>query len=156
MPSPVTLTRPEEAHALWIIRDRMRFMGDVAGTNLAVVEIDVPPGSGTPPHRHESIEIFRVLSGEITFGLFDGDEPQFVVGGAGSVATIPSNAAHNYQNNSAAPASLLVVVERPMIEFFHELGKEEDPPAGPPSDDEIAEVMAMCAKHGVQILGGPA
>ncbi|NKF31229.1 cupin domain-containing protein, partial [Pseudomonas sp. BGM005] len=61
----------ESAEALWVIRDKVQFMGEVPEMGLSVLEVTVPPGSGTPPHKHQSIEIFRVVSGEITFTLFD-------------------------------------------------------------------------------------
>ena len=156
MPSTISVTRHGEADALWVVRDRLRFMGDLAGTDLSVVEVEVPPGSGTPPHLHASPEIFRVLSGEITFGLFQDGPPQQVRAEPGTVVTVPSNVGHNYANLGSTPASMLVVVEQSMNEFFRDVGRSEAPPAGPPSDTEIADVMAACARHGIAILGGRA
>lgn len=150
------VTRPEQAEQLWVVRDRVHFMGALDGTELHVLEVEVPPGSGTPPHVHESPEIFRVLSGELTFGRFGAGAPEFTVAGAGTVVTVPSRVPHNYQNASQAPARMLVVLERSMAEFFRDLGRREAPPAGPPSEAEIAEVMAACARHGITLLGGPA
>lgn len=154
MSSTIGIVRGADADAVWVVRDRVRFMGEVAGSDLAVLEVEVPPGSGTPPHRHASPEIFRVLSGELTFGLFDDGPPTLTAAGAGTVVTVPSDVPHNYQNAGAAPASMLVVVERSMAAFFRDLGRRDAPPAGPPSDDEIAAVMAACARHGIRILGG--
>ena len=155
MSSMIRITRSEEAEALWVVRDRVRFLGEEAGSGLALLEVEVPPGSGTPPHRHASPEIFRVLSGEIAFGLFDDGAPSEVTAGAATVVTVPSGVPHCYRNAGAAPASLLVVVERPMVEFFRDLGRREAPPAGPPGEAEIAAVMAACARHGITILDAP-
>ena len=154
MSMSVSITHAADAKALWVVRDRMRFMGDLAGTDLFVVEVDVPPGSGTPPHHHASPEIFRVLSGEITFGVFADGPPQQVRAGAGAVVTVPSDVGHNYVNLSGQPASMLVVADRRMKDFFLEIGRTDDPPAGPPTDAEIGAVMAACARHGVHMLGG--
>lgn len=151
----ISIRRGEDADAVWVVRDRVRFMGEVAGTDLAVLEVEVPPGSGTPPHRHASPEIFRVLSGEITFGRFEDGPPALVVADAGTVVTVPSDVPHNYQNTGTAPASMLVVVERSMAAFFRDLGRRQEPPPGPPSDDEIAAVLAACARHRITVLGGP-
>lgn len=151
----IAVTRPENAPSLWVIRDHIHFMGEVDGTDLAILEIDVPPGSGTPPHRHASPEIFRVLSGEITFGYFGDGPPTLAVAGPGTVVTVPPHAPHNYQNASAEPATLLVVLDQSMVTFFRDLGRPDAPPAGPPSDAEIAEIMAACGRHGITILGGP-
>jgi quercetin dioxygenase-like cupin family protein len=153
--STISIIRDADAETLWVVRDRVRFMGEVAGTDLAVLEVEVPPGSGTPPHRHHSPQIFRVLSGELTFGLFESSPPSQVVAGAGTVVTVPPNVAHNYQNTSAAAANMLVVVQRSMAAFFRALGRREAPRPGPPSDDEIAAVMAACARHDITIIGAP-
>lgn len=155
MTPAVQIVRRAEADTLWVVRDRIRFMGEVASSDLSVLEVEVPPGSGTPPHVHASPEIFRVLDGEITFGIFGDGPPSEVIASADTVVTVPPRAPHNYRNAGAAPATMLVVVERSMVDFFRDLGRPEAPPAGPPSDAEIAEVMAACARHDIAILGGP-
>ncbi len=155
MSTTVAVTRPEEAPALWVVRDRIRFMGGVAGTDFSVLEIEVPPGSGTPPHRHDSPETFRVLSGELTFGIFGEGAPTVTAEGPGAVVTVPSQVPHNYQNNSGAPAKMLAVVDQSMVDFFRDLGHTETPPAGPPSEAEIGQVLEACARHGITLLGGP-
>lgn len=155
MSPTISITRPEEAPAIWVVRDRVRFMGELPGTNLSVLEIEVPPGSGTPPHQHKSPEIFRVLSGEITFGRFSEGPPTLTASGAGTVVTVPSQVPHNYQNVSSTPATMLVVVEQSMAAFFRDLGRTDAPPAGPPSEAEIGEVLAACERHGITLLGGP-
>lgn len=149
----VSIIHSHEAEARWVVRDRVRFMGDLDGTSLTVVEVEVPPHSGTPPHLHDSPEIFRVLSGEITFGLFDSTPPRMIAAGAGCVVTVPSRVPHNYQNTGTTPAGMLVVLERSMAAFFRELGRIEAPPAGPPSASEIDAVLAACARHDITILG---
>jgi quercetin dioxygenase-like cupin family protein len=154
MPSAISIVRGADADALWVVRDRVRFMGEVAGADLAVLEVEVPPGSGTPPHLHPSPEIFRVLSGEVVFGLFDSSPPSHVLAGTGTVVTVPPNVPHSYQNAGAVPAQMLVVVERSMIAFFRDLGRQEAPRAGPPSGEEIAAVVAACSRHDITILDG--
>lgn len=152
MSADLTVVRPHEAESVWVIRDRVRFMGEVPGTDLAVIEVEVPPGSGTPPHRHASPEVFHVLEGEITFGRFGDGPPRFVPAGPGTVASVPSRVPHQYQNTGPVPARMLVVIDRSMAAFFRDLGRAEAPPAGPPSDAEIAAVMAACARHDIQML----
>lgn len=155
MHATIQVVRRAEAETVWVVRDRIRFMGEVSGTELAMLEVEVPSGSGTPPHVHASPEIFHVLDGEITFGLFDGPAPREVVAGSDAVVTVPPRVPHNYRNASAAPATMLVVVEQSMVRFFRDLGRHEAPPAGLPSEAEIAEVMAACARHDIAVLGGP-
>ncbi len=155
MTASISITTPQDAEALWVVRDRVRFMGDLAGTALSVLEVEVPPGSGTPPHRHDSPEIFRVLSGELTYGIFADGPPQFVTAAPGTVITVPSQLPHNYENRSESVATMLVVVERSMAAFFRDLGRRETPPAAPPSAAEIDAVLAACQRHGIVVLGGP-
>lgn len=155
MSSAIQVVRSAEAEAVWVVRDRIRFMGELAGTELAVVEVEVPPGSGTPLHIHRSVEIFRVLSGEISFTVPDGSELGTVVAGPGTVVSVPSALPHAYQNAGGEPAAMLVVVEQPMVTFFRDLGRREEPAAGPPSAEELAEVLAACARHGIELLAGP-
>jgi uncharacterized RmlC-like cupin family protein len=72
------------------------------------------------------------------------------------VVTVPTRVPHNYANASTAPASMLVVVERTMIDFFRDLGRREAPPQQPPGPDEIAAVLAACDRHGITVLAPPA
>lgn len=155
MPTSITITTKANAESVWVIRDRITFMGEVPGTDLALLEVEVPPGSGTPPHTHASPELFRVLSGEVTFGLFAEMPPREVVAGPGTVVTIPPDAPHNYRNAGREPVTMLVVVDRTMVEFFRDLGRREEPAGGPPSAAEISEVMAACARHGIAVLQAP-
>ncbi len=155
MSAPVTITTPDSAETLWVVRDRIRFMGQVPGTDLALIEVEVPPGSGTPPHTHNSPEVFRVLRGEVIFGLFDQMPPREVAAGPGTVVSIPPLAPHNYRNPGSQPAAVLVVVDRSMVAFFRDLGRREAPAGGPPSEAEIAEVLGACARHNIKLLSGP-
>lgn len=153
-PSHARVIRPHEVDSLWVLRDRIRFMGNLDGTQLAVIDVEVPPGSGTPPHTHASAEIFHVTEGTLTFGQFGDAGPTFSTAEAGTLFFVPSNAPHNYQNRSERPARMLVVVEHALIDFFRDLGRVEDPPIGPPSEKEMGEVLAACARHNIIILGG--
>lgn len=151
----ITLTTPAQAETLWVVRDRVRFLGDVPGTDLALIELEVPPGAGTPPHTHASPEVFRVLSGELTFGLFGSAPPREVTAGPGTVVSVPSGVPHNYRNASLTSATVLVVLDRTMVAFFRDLGRPAIPPSDPPSADEINEVLAACARHQITLLPGP-
>lgn len=151
----ITIDHPAHAASIYVLGDRLQFLGSVAGRDLHVVEITVPPGSGTPPHRHQSMEIFRISSGEITFGVFGDGPPRMVTGGPGAVVTVPSNFAHNYTNLGSETASMIVVVENQMKDFFEDVGTTVAPPSGPPSEAEIGRVLAACTRHGIEILGPP-
>lgn len=154
METGIGVMRREEAEALWVLFDRVRFMGEVPGTGLAVVEVDVPPGSGTPPHRHASPEVFCVLEGEVAFLRMHDGVPSEVVGGPGTVVTVPSDVPHAYRNAGPTAARLHVVLERSMTAFFREVGRPEAPPPGPPNDADLDRVLGACARHGITMLTG--
>ena len=132
--------------------DQVRFMGDVAGANLSVVDVTVMPGSGTPPHRHASPEIFRVTEGEVTFGIFGEGAPRMITASAGTVVTVPAWLGHNYSNQSGKLARFAAVLESEMVRFFEDVGVADMPPPGPPSDELIGRIMAACQRHGIEVL----
>lgn len=146
------VTRPSDAPSVWVIGDQVRFMGDVDGTNLSVVDVTVMPRSGTPPHRHASPEIFHVTEGEVTFGIFGDGPPRMITAGVGTVVTVPSWLGHNYSNQSGKPARFVAVLENEMVAFFKDVGSEVMPPLGPPSDEQVSQIVAACQRHGIQML----
>jgi quercetin dioxygenase-like cupin family protein len=154
MTEVVGVVTRESAESGWVLGDRIRYMGSLAGTDLCIVEVEVPPGSGTPPHRHASPEIFSIIDGEVTFGLAAGSDGQSIVARLGSVVTVPARAVHNYRNYSDRTASMLVVVEKEMVAFFKDVQRSE-PLAGPPRAEDVAVVMAACQRHGIEIMAAP-
>lgn len=148
----ITVVPRENAEALWVLGDRVRFMGTLSGTPLSVIEVDVPPGSGTPPHHHPSPEIFSVTDGTITFGQFTDASSAFHPAGVGTIVHVPAHAPHNYRNASNEPARMLVVVEQSLIDFFRDVGRVEAPPPGPPSAAALEHVLAACARHHITMV----
>jgi quercetin dioxygenase-like cupin family protein len=136
----------------WVLTDHIRYLGRLPGRDVDLIEVQVAPGSGTPPHTHASAELFHVTEGEVTLGRFGAGPPAFRVLHAGEAAAVEPDAPHNYMNNSDHPARMVVLVEPQMTAFFRDLGRKDPPPAGPPGADLLAEVHAACARHGIRIL----
>jgi len=153
MSSTVHVTHPQDAKSLWVLGDEVKFMGKLEGSDLHVLDVTVPPGSGTPPHTHRSVEIFHVTEGEVTFGFFESNPPRFVVGRPGTVVTVPSNVGHNYQNTGSSPAKMTSIIETQMVDFFNDVGSSVPPPPGPPPAAIVEKVMAACGKHEIILLG---
>lgn len=145
--SPIT---PATADTLWVLSDRVRFLGAMPGTDMTLIEVTVPPGSGTPPHTHPSAELFYVASGEITFGDFTpGAPPAMTTVPAGSALSVPSMAPHNYRNPGVGDAVMLVLIDPTLVAFFRDLGR-----AVPPATDEAPDfgaVMAAMGRHGIAL-----
>ncbi|HLP70047.1 MAG TPA: cupin domain-containing protein, partial [Rhizobium sp.] len=75
---------------LWVVADRIRFLGGLPESNLELLDIEVPAGSGTPPHTHASSEMFYILEGELTVRNFGADgAPQVVLAGPRTAVRIP-------------------------------------------------------------------
>lgn len=136
----------------WVLTDHVRLLGRLPGRDVDLIEVQVAPGSGTPPHTHASAELFHVTEGEVTLGRFGDGPPAFHVLRAGEAAAVESGAPHNYMNHGDRPARMLVVVEPQMTDFFRDIGRADPPPAGPPDAAVLAQVEAVCARHGIRFL----
>jgi quercetin dioxygenase-like cupin family protein len=139
---------------LCVLGDRVTLKGGLEQPDLVVAEVEVVPGAGTPLHSHASPEIFRVLAGELEFSTLAGDgERRRVRAIAGDVVSVPSGTPHGYANVGREPALVLALFDRSMESFFRAVGvAPEAAPAGPPSPELIAQVMAAAQAHGVRIL----
>ncbi|MER9879111.1 cupin domain-containing protein [Mesorhizobium sp. M0118] len=61
-----TVHPADSVQGFWVMGDQVAVRAKLAGTALNVIDVTVPPGSGTPPHTHPSAEIFRILEGTLT------------------------------------------------------------------------------------------
>lgn len=144
----VDVITPATAETFHVVADRMRLMGQIDGSGLHLVECEVPPGSGTPPHTHPSPELFYVIEGEVTFRSFaPGQPPRAEVAGPGTSVSIPRMAPHNYLNESGRPARMLVFLEPEMVTFFREIAT----PA-PQTRPNFAALGAAMARHRINTL----
>jgi FAD/FMN-containing dehydrogenase len=73
---------------------------------------------------------------------------------AGDVVSVPSGTPHGYANGGGAPAVVLVLFDASMERFFRAADalSAAEAPAGPPSAEEVARVMAAARAHGIRIL----
>ncbi|WP_353476732.1 cupin domain-containing protein (plasmid) [Salipiger sp. H15] len=142
-----------DADAIWVVGDRIRFLGGLPTTDVELIEVDVPPGSGTPPHSHASAEMFYILSGELTVRDFSeaGHPPSVTVAKPGDAITVASRKAHNYSNEGDMPVKMLVLIEPSMIAFFREAGTSE-----PQAEPDSARLGAAMERHGIDLLGAAA
>lgn len=146
-----TVHPADSVQSFWVMGDQVAVRAKLAGTALNVIDVTVPPGSGTPPHTHPSAEIFRILEGTLTmWTVIDGVAQEYEVE-PGDVVTIPGNAPHGYRNAGPVPAMFMAIVDDEMIAFFEEAASK-DAPSGPPTADMINRVIELTGRHGIQIL----
>ncbi|GMB82463.1 hypothetical protein NN6n1_32460 [Shinella zoogloeoides] len=142
------VTTLQDGETRWVVADRVRFLGGFADAKLELLEVEIPPGSGTPPHSHASPELFYVIDGEVTIRHFAaGKPPVAVAAGAGTSVKIDGNAPHNYMNESDRVARMLVLVEPSMTAFFRDIGT----PA-PQAQPDFARIGAAMQRHGIEAL----
>jgi quercetin dioxygenase-like cupin family protein len=131
--------------------------GAETGGRYCLIDMDVPPGGGPPPHRHDFEEMFTILEGEIEL-TFRGET---VKAGAGVTVNIPANAPHSFKNKSDRPAHLLCLCAPPgQEEFFMAVGDPIASRTSPPPVLSAAEraarlerVKALAPKYRTQMLG---
>ena len=140
------VTPANGGETLWVVADRIRFLGGLPGSNLELLDIEVPAGSGTPPHTHAAPEMFYVLEGELTVRQFAaGCPPEITLAGPGTAVRIPSMAAHNYSNDSGKPVKMLVLIESSMTDFFRDIGT-----TSPQAQPDFAKIGAAMQRHGIE------
>jgi len=130
--------------------------GEETGGRYCLIEMQVPPNAGPPPHRHDFEEMFTVLEGEIDL-TFRGTMQKAT---AGVTVNIPANAPHAFKNNSGAPARLLCMCTPPGQElFFMEIGvpvasrSAVAPKLSPEEQVEtLKKIKALAPKYRTELL----
>lgn len=111
-----------EGENLSIAGSEYRILIDGKQTNgsFAVIEMNIPPGSGPGLHSHKDLqETFYVAEGKIDFRTADG----IFTAGQGDFIDIPlGGAVHAFKNNSGQKAQLIcTVLPAGLEEMFREV-----------------------------------
>lgn len=149
-----TVRKRDEGRTMGVVGDVYRFLAtgqDTSGT-YALWEAIVPPGGGPPPHIHSREEEgFYVLEGELSVTV---EGKHFVVR-AGMFANMPVGSLHSFRNESDRPARMLILVAPAGLEaMFFEVGRTlavGATTAPPPTKEEIAKMLAVAPRYGVEI-----
>lgn len=90
------------------------------GGMMTVIETINAPGFGPPRHRHNEVEVFRVLEGRY---LYEVDGKRFHAE-VGDLVTVPGGAEHGFVNITDRPARQLIMILPGLdaARFFTELG----------------------------------
>jgi quercetin dioxygenase-like cupin family protein len=148
-----------EGEHISVVGDTYRIIvsGKQSGGAYAIIDMQVPPGGGPPPHAHPLFhESFYVVDGEIEFKTEAGRH----IAQKGDLVNIPKGGAiHGFKNISKSMARLLcTVVPAGLDDFFLEIGtpvKEgEFLPVPHPDEEELKKLRAIAEKYG-QVLYPP-
>jgi len=118
--------------------------------NLGLIEMELPAGfGGLPLHVHPAFdETFRVLTGELTFRVWD----EVVVAGGGGLIHVPGDVPHTFAELAGHPARMLLIATPGGHEsYFHAVA--EAARSGGPIGPEFYE--RLWREHGITAVGGP-
>lgn len=125
---------------------------------ISVIEIDAPMGDSPPLHvHHHEDEIFHVLDGELLLRVGDRD----LTARAGDVLCAPKGVPHTFRVTSEGGARYVVITTNGGFEsLVRTVGRPADSPtvptpSGPPTDEQIPALAAVCAANGIELLGPP-
>lgn len=155
MPCHPKVVRPGSGNTLNVLGDVVIAVldGPDTGGAYAVQQQATQPRSGPPLHRHSrEDESFFVLEGEyeITIG------EQVLRASAGTFVFAPRGIAHTFQCVGTTPGRIQVIISPPGFEkFFEEVDRLVKEGSLTNFSKDIAKVVALARKYGVEILGSP-
>ena len=126
-------------------------VGEDTNGRYTLIEVQVDPGSGPPPHIHHlEDESFYIKEGELEFQLGD----QTVIATPGTFLYSPKGHLHSFRNNTTQRAKMLIWCMPAGIEqFFAEVCVEVDSPDAPStsaSPEAIEQLLAAAPKYGIE------
>ena len=121
-----------------------------------LLDMNVPPGGGPPPHRHDFEEMFTLLEGELEF-TFRGETSTIR---AGSTINVPANAPHSFRNTSGGTARMLCMcMPAGQEEFFVLVGDPVESRTAPPpklskeqQGERIKRAIELAPKYRTELL----
>lgn len=143
---------PGEAELRWMGETSTWFLATGERTRGAFCLVDERAGRGesVPLHRHDDMESFYVLEGELT--LYIGDRPG-VHAVAGSFAHLPSGTVHGFRVESEKARYLILTTPR-HGDFYRAITLASRPGGLPPLESVEREQIKKAAKdYGVEFIG---
>lgn len=152
-PNNLIITGPEDGEHLMIAGSHYRILlsGNQTGNKSAIIEMNVPPGSGPVPHQHTGFaESFYVLEGEVEMRTMTNT----YLAKKGAIVTIPLDGpVHSFKNISDSMARLLcIVTPSGLDEFFREFGKPLGSTPQPMTDEERQRIRTYAEEHGQKLF----
>lgn len=148
---PTRVVTPEEATVYQQLHGeqiRLLLSATDSGGAFALMYDETPPGGGPPLHVHRrEDEIFYVLEGALQV-LVDGREHTL---NAGSCAFLPRGVPHTFTNRGPQAAHTLCIISPAGLEGFF----AEVEPLVARAEPDMAAVMGVAAKYGIEVLGPP-
>ncbi len=151
------LMKPGQGSSYWVLGDLYIFkaVGEETGQAYALVEVQIQPQNGTPPHIHSrENEAFYVQEGTFEFQLDD----QIVVATPGTFLHSPKGQLHRFTNRGSTLGKMLIWVTPAGLEkFFMAVGQPlaNHPSLPTVSPEDIEKIMATAPQYGLEIIPPP-
>jgi quercetin dioxygenase-like cupin family protein len=141
----MSVVRAGSVEPLAVLGDRVSVVLRSADSphRMAAMEVEVPPGSGVPPHSHAAEEeAYFVLDGELEMTV-DG---RTVPLQAGDFVHVPPCAAHGYRNAGTRNVRFLAwTVGGAIDEFFAAMSREVRR-----MPDDVPAMQSLMERYGVR------
>ena len=155
MTTPTAILLPRgEGRSYWVLGDLYTFKAtgrETAGA-YCLIEQEVGPQSGPPPHvHHAEEEAFYVLEGRFSF--LCGEEERVLE--KGGFAHIPRGMRHTFRNLGDSKGRLLVsITPAGFEEFFFEIGSPAGKNSAPPAADPeiLNRILQLAPAYHMEVL----
>jgi len=143
MGAPFTV-QPDQQQPLNVVGERLTVLASGAQTGGYEIFRQVgPEGSGPPPHSHPWDESFYVIKGEITFCI-NGCRAVAV---AGTLVHLPEGTTHEFRFGPGGGEMISMTSREGASLLFADLDREISP-----GDLDLAKIVEISARHGMQVL----
>lgn len=147
---------PGEGDGLWFFNGLLTVKAGGPDTRDAftLIESEMPPGSGAPPHvHHDEEEGFYVLEGEVSITCGE----QRWTAGPGAFALLPRGIPHSFQVSSDGPTRMLQITSPAQFErFAAEMGEPAARRELPePTEVDVPKLLSIVPKYGIEMLPPP-
>jgi quercetin dioxygenase-like cupin family protein len=151
---------PGGAYALRAGEAELRWMGETStfflatgaqtGESFALVDERAMDGEAVPLHRHDDVESFYVIEGEVTFFL---GEDAGVTGGAGTFVHVPPGVVHGFRVASRQARYLILTTPR-HGEFYKAITLASREGGLPPLESiDGAQIRAAAVEYEIEFVG---
>jgi quercetin dioxygenase-like cupin family protein len=115
-----------------------------------VIKGTIPPGVSVPIHRHQAIEAFYVVSGNVEVFSEKEGKCQWIAAGPGDFIEVPSGAKHGFRNRSQHPVVQLITTTSKLGRFFQEIGEPmlEGANGNLPSPERLQHLIRTSERYG--------
>jgi quercetin dioxygenase-like cupin family protein len=108
----------------------------------------IPPGGAAPPHSHDDVGDFCVISGEVLALRKGAHGYESIASKVGDYIRMLSGVPHGWRNVSSGPFVTPIITTPTLGKFFPEAGRPLEQAPQPPTSNDFARLAEVSAKYG--------